>query len=83
MKKWKLLKVIADGDPLEIEGTDIWSSSWKRLNEEPLIVPHPNYPDQRHKLIPRYIECNGKKIEFASGELSNCVWCFYVPEKNT
>jgi len=79
MKHWKLLAVVAEGESLKISGADVWSIEWNALGSESLMVPHPSYPDQRHKLTTYYI-CNGEsKIEFAAGELSNCVWCFYVP----
>jgi len=79
MREWKLLTVITDGERLEINGVNVWDFTWNSLNEAPLEVPHPSYSNQRHKLSTCYIEDKGKRIIFAAGELSNCVWCFYVP----
>jgi hypothetical protein len=79
MNKWKLLTVVIDGEHLEIEGVNVWEFKWQTIDEPKLSVPHPSYPSQQHELSPCYIESNDKKILFAAGELSNCVWCFYVP----
>jgi len=79
MNDWSYLTTVADGEPLEIEGVNVWEGKWHSTGDQPIIVPHPNYPSQRHELYPSFIEVGGKKILFAAGELSNCVWCFYVP----
>ena len=79
MRDWKLLEVVHDGEPLELEGANVWDFGWSRLDDSALEVPHPSYPSQRHTLWPYSIEVGGNTIEFAAGELSNCVWCFYVP----
>jgi len=79
MKDWKLLKVVMDGEYLEIAGSNVWNCDWEASNIPPFEVPHPSYPSQRHKLSPYLIDAGGEKTLFAAGELSNCVWCFYVP----
>lgn len=76
--KWDYLTTIADGERLEIGGSNVWDHEWLQADEEPIEVPHPNYPKQRHKLWPYTIKVDGEQIKFAAGELSNCVWCFYV-----
>ena len=80
-KNWQLLSTVVDGEILEIEGIDVWMEKWSQLDVGTLEVPHPSYPKQRHTLWVNYIESNGHSILFAAGELSNCVWCFYVPKK--
>lgn len=79
MRDWKLLTVVIDGEYLEIEGVNVWGFEWKDLDEKVLEVPHPSYPNQKHCLSSYFMETGGRRIEFAAGELSNCVWCFYVP----
>ena len=76
---WKLKSVVADGERLEIEGHNVWSHRWISMDEADFKVPHPSYSNQRHKLSPFYIEVEGNRVIFAAGELSNSVWCFYVP----
>ena len=79
VKNWKLLTVVTDGQTLEIEGVDVWLEKWNKLDIGILTVPHPSYPAQRHELRIYYMESNDHPVVFATGELSNCVWCFYVP----
>jgi len=76
---WKYLTTVADGCELEINGINVWSQEWIRTKADPIEVLHPNYPDQKHKVYSYIVEIGTKKISFAAGELSNCVWCFYVP----
>ena len=77
---WALLTVVIVGDGLEINGVNVWKHKWRHLDCGALEVPHPNYPDQRHTLWPYVIESDNKAVMFCAGELSNCVWCFYVPK---
>ncbi len=79
MNSWKLLKVVSDGEPLKIGGINVWDGEWESLNQEEIKIPHPSYPSQTHTLWPYCIKHGNSKIKFAAGELSNCVWCFYVP----
>ncbi|WP_430462163.1 hypothetical protein ACQUQU_05060 [Thalassolituus sp. LLYu03] len=83
MENWQLLKVVADGEPLLINGINVWDYEWNDLGADTFEVPHPSYPKQRHKLWPYYVEAESKRIVFAAGELSNCVWCFYVTASKT
>ena len=80
MQEWSYLSVVTDGEPLIINGTNVWDYEWKNWDIGTFEVPHPSYPDQRHTMWPYFIEINDKHILFAAGELSNCVWCFYVPK---
>jgi hypothetical protein len=80
MKDWKFHKVVYDGDRLKITNVNVWEHKWISSDSDTIEVPHPQYPSQRHTLWPYYIEIEGKRIHFAAGELSNCVWCFYLPK---
>ena len=71
--------MVADGDTLEIEGINVWACKWNSLPLEPIEIPHPSYPTQRHKFQIYTIGSNSKTAQFAAGELSNNAWCFYVP----
>jgi hypothetical protein len=79
MNDWKLLKVVTDGEPLVLEGENVWAFEWDDIELDSFEVPHPSYPNQRHRLKPYSITVGKKTIAFAAGELSNSVWCFYVP----
>jgi len=78
---WTLLSVVTENDALEIEEVDLWWQEWHRLQIGTLRVPHPSYQHQRHTLRPYAIEPVSGTILFCAGELSNGVWCFYVPAK--
>jgi hypothetical protein len=78
-KDWTFLSVVTDGAELEIEGADVWWHEWRRLGIGTLEVPHPNYLRQRHNLSLFAMEPAGVTLLFCAGELSNNVWCFYVP----
>ena len=78
---WTLLTVITEGEPLEIEGADVWMQEWRRLDTGSIEVSHPSYRHQRHTLWPFAIEHLGLPVIFCTGELSNGVWCFHVPAK--
>ena len=79
MKEWKLLNIVPDGQEINIEGVNPWNHEWVSLGEESIDVHHPNYPNQVHKMRLYKIDTDEKKIIFAAGEFSNCVWGFYVP----
>jgi len=78
---WTLLSVAIEGEALEIDGADVWHHEWRRLDIGILEVPHPSYPQQRHKLWPYVIEAPAGTVLFCAGELSNGVWCFYTPAR--
>ena len=77
--EWKLLGVVTEGEPLSIEGCEVWLGKWNRLKLGTVEVPHPSYPSQRHELWPYFMDEDGKTVLFLAGELSNGVWSFYVP----
>ena len=76
---WTLLTVTIEGEPLEIEGADVWMQEWRRLDIGSIDVPHPSYRHQSHTLWPFAVEHRGQPVIFCAGELSNGVWCFHVP----
>jgi len=78
---WTLLTVITEGEPLEIEGADVWMQEWRRLDIGSIEVPHPSYRHQKHALWPFAVEHRGRPVIFCAGELSNGVWCFHVPAR--
>ncbi|WP_425618271.1 hypothetical protein NA78x_001974 [Anatilimnocola sp. NA78] len=79
MSQWKSVGVVAEGNPISIGGVDPWKYEWRRVQDEPIQLPHPSYPNQKHGMWVYEVESNGRKILFASGELSANVWGFYVP----
>lgn len=79
MSEWKLVEFVTDGQPLRINDVNVWDHDWLTLGNDPIMVPHPDDPDQSYKMWPYQINTKNKKIIFASGEISHSVWGFYIP----
>ena len=78
MSEWKAVGVVAEGEPIEVGGVNPWSHSWTSLEQPAVELPHPSYPNQRHRMSVYEVESVGRKITFAAGELSANIWGFYV-----
>lgn len=78
MKKWKFVNIVIDGQPVNVNGVNPWDYEWHLMDEEPIMVPHPSYPNQTHKMWIYEIKTDTKIVMFAAGEFSNCVWGFYI-----
>ncbi len=75
-ENWTHLKTIADGDPFEINGLNIWDFKWQDTRQS-IKIKDPNYGQDY--VFGIYEITNDKKtIRFAAGEFSNCVWGIYV-----
>ena len=79
MDKWQAVGIVVEGDPITVGGLNPWAFEWHRVQDEPVELPHPAYPSQRHRMWLYEVESNGKRVRFAAGELSANVWGFYVP----
>ena len=75
---WRHLAIVMSGDPVLLDGFDVWKYRWRSLEGEPIVVAHPAYPQQRHAMW-RYELQSPRPAVFAAGEYSNSVWGFYVP----
>ncbi len=76
---WRAVHVGFANDGLTIDGADIWKQKWRRTGEPGLQLPHPAWPNQRHDFDIYEIDGPDGPVRFATGELSNSVWGFYVP----
>ncbi|MCL1036106.1 hypothetical protein L2750_02910 [Shewanella submarina] len=76
---WHLLKVAAQGEPVVIGGRNVWTLAWQET-EQQISVEHPDYPGQIHSLDVYELQTEEQTLMFAAGELSNNVWCFYLPD---
>jgi hypothetical protein len=83
MDGWQYHDIGFESQTKKINGINIWKYPWNDMDEPSFEVPHPQYPDQRHKITPYFIKTKGKTLTFAAGEVSNCVWCIYVAESIT
>lgn len=75
---WVSVHVGIEGDCVSLQGLNPWKCNWHHLADEPIVVPQPSHPHERHRAWVTEIENSGKMIQFAAGELSNGVWGFYV-----
>ena len=78
MDGWQYHDIGFESQTKKNDGINICKYPWNDMDEPSFEVPHPQYPDQRHKITPYFINTKGKNLTFAAGEVSNCVWCIYV-----
>jgi hypothetical protein len=77
---WQFIHIGVEGDHVSIQGLNPWSTPNWRWVEAEIVVAHPSYPHQRHKMNVYEAESdNGSSVVFAAGEFSNGVWGFFVP----
>jgi hypothetical protein len=80
MAEWRLVgRIVADREPLLLGGLDPWQHAWSPVEAPAVIVPHPQYPAQRHKMWIYEIASGDVVVRFAAGEFSNGAWGFYLP----
>lgn len=71
--------VVVEGGSIRLCGLDPWSLQWTPAPPWEVRLPHPSYRTQLHAMNVYRIQRDGRTITFAAGELSACVWGFYVP----
>jgi len=79
MSNWKAVGVVAEGQSIQVGDLNVWDHRWARKSDDPVELPHPAHPHQRHRMFIYEVSAGGKKVTFAAGELSANVWGFYVP----
>ena len=76
---WRALKIVIDGEDFRIEGIHIWEAEWRNVDPIAIKLPHPDHPNQKADFWIYEIGSGTNIVRFAAGELSNCVWGFYIP----
>jgi hypothetical protein len=76
---WRHVATVAEGGAVELDAVNPWQSQWHALAEPPIVVAHPSWPSQRHRLSVYELRTPEQTLRFAAGELSAGVWGFYVP----
>jgi hypothetical protein len=77
---WRLVgRILADGEPISLDGLDPWKHDWRSVDVPPIVVAHPQYPNQRHDMAV-YEIARDRAVRFAAGEFSNGAWGFYLTE---
>ena len=76
-KTWQYEKHGIDGE-VELFGVNIFDYKWE--NTDTVAILDPKYNNEYHFNVYKVI-IDGKEYEFAAGEVSNNVWCFYLPKE--
>lgn len=79
MAQWGVLGVAAEGEPIELNGLNLWDVQWRIVDHTPITLRHPHFPSQPHEWNVYEIEGAVRSIRFAASELSSGVWGFCVP----
>lgn len=78
MQRWTYVAHVGEGEPLRLEGENVWDHNWKLTGETALVVD-PQHGAPREFEVWRIVGARGMDIVFAAGEFSNGIWGFYVP----
>lgn len=73
---WRYVGHCVDGQRFLIEGVDVSDRQW-RPTDEPAVEVEDPINHQPHSLDVWECEADGRRIRFAAGEFSNCIWGFY------
>lgn len=79
MNDWSAVGVVIEGNPILVGSLNPWKYEWRQVQDETVELPHPTYPNQRHRMWVYEITDGRQIVRFATGELSANVWGFYVP----
>ena len=73
---WRYVGYCVDGQRFLIEGVDVSDHQWRHTDEPDVEVEDP-LNHQPYSFDVWELEADGRRIRFAAGEFSNCVWGFY------
>jgi hypothetical protein len=74
--EWRYCGHCVDGQRFLIEGVDVSDRQWRRTTE-PIVEVEDPHSHQPHSFNVWELEADGRRIRFAAGEFSNCVWGFF------
>jgi hypothetical protein len=84
MANWRHIGTCVDGQRFEIDGLDVWSHEWNEYPGLRARVLDPRYGQQfnfRVYEMVGHVGADERKVTFAAGEFSNCVWGFYLVDE--
>ncbi|ALF24355.1 hypothetical protein [Fusobacterium nucleatum] len=76
-KIWQYEKHGIDGE-VELFRVNIFDYKWE--NTDTVAILDPKYNNEYYLNVYKVI-IDGKEYEFAAGEVSNCIWIFYLPKE--
>ena len=81
---WELVKVISDGEELEIDGLNVWDHDWVKFEDCSFEVTSPVEPNHKPDVLKGKckidVYCMNQEntfVYFAAAEISNGIWAFY------
>ena len=83
MTGWRMAAIGWSIDEIKIGGLNVWKQEWRPVKADKVLLPNPAYPKQIHAYDIYEIGEPSCPVCFAASELSNGVWGFYVPDKNS
>jgi hypothetical protein len=79
MTEWRLAGAAGGGVEFRIDGLNVWDHKWISLQEDPIQLPLPGFPNEKHRMWLCMIKTDTQVVKFAAGEVSANVYAFYVP----
>ncbi len=79
--EWIHIGTSVDSTSFKIKGIDVWKHEWIKTSKPKAKVKDPSYKQDFSFNVYEIVTRN-KKILFAAGEYSNCVWGFYTLKDN-
>lgn len=80
MSEWKYTGAVAEGEPFELDGLDVWKNTWRDTGGKAQVTdPHHQQP---FEFSVYEITVGAKSVTFAAGEFSNCIWGFFLPRRS-
>lgn len=79
VEQWEPVGVFIEGDPVMLDGVNIWDAKWVPVGATAVVVRHPEYPAQVHSVQRYQMAGVSGVVKFAAGELSANVWGVFVP----
>ncbi|MGA2797179.1 MAG: hypothetical protein ABSE63_06365 [Thermoguttaceae bacterium] len=79
MIEWKVIGACFEGEQINLNGVNPWNYSWRLVEANPVMLPHPCYASQEHRFFVYEIDSDIGTIKFAATELSAGAWGFYIP----
>jgi hypothetical protein len=80
MEGWEYHDISFEGQTKKVNGVNIWQYQWHQVDTKGFNAPHPQHVHQSHLFVVYCVNTNGNKTVFAASEVSNTVWCIYVPK---
>ncbi len=79
---WKFLRAVTEGEPLEIEGVNVWDQVWRPVPDTWAEISDPIY-GQRYRFQVWEMPEASLTIRFAAGEFSGGTWGFYLEDRTS